>query len=354
MNQGKPLSVLHQELKRQSESAEDLVADTQLITMDTVSGQLALQGYDQPYALTGLAHRQLAEWAKIPLPYYQRLQEYSTELLAENINHWLHNPAKTVSRMIRTLDGKARAFLSDKYRRLDNYLLLKHILPVLLEHPEIDIVSCDVTETRLYIKALFPRIQADINKKGDIVQLGIVISNSEVGLGRLMIEPLVYRLACLNGLITDASKEFAFKKQHVGARITADENYRIYSDETLKADDIAVMMKLKDSVRAMMSQTLFNGLVEKMQQAAQSVPVVAPVKAVEVLAKELDLKDTEKDAVLENLIRDHDYTRWGATNAVTHLANTTGDYERATELEKMGGKVLVMPEYQWQAIAKAA
>jgi hypothetical protein len=34
----------------------------------------------------------------------------------------------------------------------------------------------------MYIKAICPRIQAEV-KKGDIVQAGIAISNSEVGMG---------------------------------------------------------------------------------------------------------------------------------------------------------------------------
>lgn len=31
---------------------------------------------------------------------------------------------------------------------------------------------------------------------GDIVQAGFVVSNSEIGLGALKVEPLVYRLIC--------------------------------------------------------------------------------------------------------------------------------------------------------------
>ena len=38
--------------------------------------------------------------------------------------------------MVRTLDGHARAFLSDRYRRLDNYDLCEHVLPILQRLPE--------------------------------------------------------------------------------------------------------------------------------------------------------------------------------------------------------------------------
>lgn len=44
-------------------------------------------------------------------------QEYPS-LLDENINRWFQKTPER--RMLRTLDGNIRAFLSDRYHRLDN------------------------------------------------------------------------------------------------------------------------------------------------------------------------------------------------------------------------------------------
>ena len=52
-------------------------------------------------------------------------------LLAHNVNHWFKT--QPAERMVRTLDGKARAFLSNRYRRLDNFDLLHAVMPVLAE-----------------------------------------------------------------------------------------------------------------------------------------------------------------------------------------------------------------------------
>lgn len=59
-------------------------------------------------------------------------------------------------------------------------------------------------------------------RKGDIVQAGVMISNSEVGLGAVSIQPLVYRLVCTNNsdvlvisdvnLITLYISDFTMKK----------------------------------------------------------------------------------------------------------------------------------------------
>ena len=42
---------------------------------------------------------------------------------------------------------------------------------------------------------------------GDIVQAGVVISNSETGLGAVCIQPLIYRLVCSNGMVVNDAKK---------------------------------------------------------------------------------------------------------------------------------------------------
>ena len=82
---------------------------------------------------------------------------------------------------------------------------------------------------------------------GDIVQSGIIISNSEVGLGSVNIQPLVYRLVCSNGMVVNDAQT---RRNHVGRVNEASENYQLYSEKTLEADDKAFAMKIQDTVRA--------------------------------------------------------------------------------------------------------
>ena len=62
----------------------------------------------------------------------------------------------------------------------------------------------------------------------------------------------------------------------------------------------------------------------------------------------------EKDNILESLIKGQDYSRWGLLNAVTAQANEVKSYDRAIELEEMGGKILGMNQSTWRDIAEAA
>ncbi len=57
--------------------------------------------------------------------------------------------------------------------------------------------------------------------------------------------------------------------------------------------------------------------------------------------------------MLTRLIEDRDYSRWGMVNAVTATANDHESYNRAVELEYLGGRMLNMPAKQWQPIAEA-
>ncbi len=119
-------------------------------------------------------------------------------LLDRNVNTWLSDDADR--RMVRTLDGKVRAVLSERYRRLDNYDLAENVLPILQQLDGARFESVELTETKMYLKVVTPRVTFEV-APGDVVQAGIVISNSEVGLGTLSVQPLVYRLVCRNGLI---------------------------------------------------------------------------------------------------------------------------------------------------------
>ena len=237
MKQGmKSIENLYGELIRQREARMDLIANTRSLSVSTENGISTLSIFTDKdiynFKVTDIAHRQIADRLGIPFKYYERMMNEYPKLLDENVNSWLKFKAE--KRMLRTLDGKLRAFLSNRYRRLDNLELVDHILPVIAQMKNCSIASCDITETHLYLKVINKSMKAEITE-GDIVQAGFVVSNSEIGLGALKVEPLVYRLVCKNGMI---SKDYAHKKYHTGRNVEDTDNaYELYSDETLKADD---------------------------------------------------------------------------------------------------------------------
>lgn len=343
MKQGRSLVELGNELTRQREARKDFIADTRKLRMETFQGfsylNMDIGGDGQRYILSEIAQQQIASRLQIPYRYYQKMQRQLPELLDQNVNEWFkHSPER---RMIRMLDGRVRAFLSDRYRRLDNLELCATVLPIINTMKGASIESCEVTESHLYLKVINKKLAAEV-AVGDVVQAGFVVSNSEIGLGSLKVEPLIYRLVCKNGLIC---KDFSKKKYHVGKKADSDDDeaYELYSDETLRQDDKAFFMKVQDIVRAAVDETKFFTMVDKMKES-MNVPLNGdPVKEVEELADRFLLTQNERGDVLRQLFMGRELTRYGMVNAVTAASKLSPSYERATELERIGGEILSLP-----------
>src|SRR5262245_24428565 len=205
------LQQLAAEVKRQATTKEDVRVVPTALQMHVIEPptagaapsiglQVGPYAGGQRFPLTKLAHNQLAEHLKIPAPYYTRMEQEQPALLAENVNTWLHKNGAT-KRMVRMLDGKVRAILSDQYETAyDNFDLLQAVWPALEERINVGkliVMSASITETRLYIKCVDESITKDIPKGRalgdgshvffDTVSPALTLSNSEVGFGNFSI-----------------------------------------------------------------------------------------------------------------------------------------------------------------------
>lgn len=353
MRNGRTLVSLAQELQRQLDSKKDLVVPSPLVRHSTSEGggtSLVIEESGGPaaYGVTPLARRQLADKLGIPYAYFERMRENQPALLDRNVNTWLQSEADR--RLLRTLDGNVRAVLSDRYRRLDNYDLAEHVLPILRGVPDLTFESVELTETRMYLKCVTSKFTYEM-APGDIVQAGIAISNSEVGQGTLSVQPLLFRLVCRNGLIV---ADRALRKTHVGRSMAQeDEGVKVYQDDTLQADDKAFFLKVRDVVQASVSDVTFRQAAAKMQRTMGIKLTGDPVQSVEVLAQRYTLNDTERSGVLRHLVAGGDLSGYGLVNAVTHYSQEVEDYDRATEFEVLGGKLIELSTSEWKAFAEA-
>lgn len=362
MKSGRTLVDLAQELDRQIATKQDLVLPSSLLQCRTDQGgnlklivdagsHLASGGVmgSGEYGVTGLARRQLADKLKIPFAYFERMRAGQPDLLDRNVNTWLQSDGDR--RMIRTLDGQVRAVLSDRYRRLDNFDLAENVLPILQGLDGARFESVELTDSKMFLKVITPRVEFEV-APGDIVQAGIVITNSEVGCGTLSVQPLIYRLVCKNGLI---ASDHALRKTHVGRSLSSEEeSVTVFRDDTLAADDRAFFLKVRDVVEAAVSQTTFRQIAMKLQNTRDIHLTGDPVKTVEVLANRYTLNDTERAGVLRHLIIEGDLSGYGLVNAVTHYSQDVEDYDRATEFEALGGKLIELAPTEWKGLAHAA
>lgn len=364
MKTGLSLQQLAAEVERRADQKRDYVAPAGKLSMvaETERGRpvigLNLRGIDT-YPLARYAHGQVAEWLGIPRKYYDRMLEEAPGLLAINANRWLEGQGQQgTARMVRTLDGQVRAVLSDRYRALENEDLARAVLPVLGDLG-IQVLSSDITETRMYLKGVHRDITRDVptgkamgdssHTVFDTISPAITISNSEVGAGALAIVTSVWTHACTNLAGFGAQ----VRKAHVGGRAdVAEEVYAMLTDQTRELTDAAVWAQVRDVTRAAFDEAQFEARAQKLSGAARDEIRDDPIQVLDRAAKRFTLGEGEKQGILQHLIRGGDLTRYGLHAAVTRASADVESYDRATELEAVGGQIIDLPGADWQRIAQ--
>lgn len=360
MKTGMTLEDLARELTRQRDVKRDYVADTRRleVTKDAKAIQMAGKG---TFPIRAYAHRQIADKLEIPVKFYDRLQAKHPDVLANTINALFdREPSQN---MIRTLDGEVRAVVSNKFRALDNYDLAQAVLPTLLEQG-VEVHSADITETRLYIKAVHPTLRRELEVPEGLkmgvghnfftraIQAAITIRNSEVGDGSLAVETGVWERQCTNLATFNSS----FKRAHVGRKHTTelDEIAEVLSDETRRLQDAVVWSKLRDLTVAAFDGSTFERVVGELTKARADA-ITAPIAdVVEVFGAREGLSETERKGFLDYLVKGGEFTRYGMQWAATRLSQDMKSYERASELERLGGRIIELPQTEWKEILKKA
>lgn len=297
--------------------------------------------------MTPLALQQLGTHLGVPKTYVDRMAVHAPALLEKNFNTWLEKD--DTNRMVRLRDNKVDAFLSDKYKRMDNAPIASVVLPTLAASG-VEVQSCDVTDTRMFIKVVSPRLQGDV-KVNDPVQMGLMIRNSEVGLGALDVTPLIYRLICENGMVSARSIGGGIRRTHRGA---AQGLGVVFTAETLNAEARSIGLQVRDTVNQLLLPETFEKHLEALRETTLREIKGKVPEAVLQLGKAVGFTQSEGDDILKHLINGGDLSQWGMINAVTAYAQTVESYDRSTELEQIGGKIIELKPRVLNAILEAA
>lgn len=352
----KTLSELGAALDDIRKNSKDFAAPLERMSMTQDAKLAVTNGEVMTFETNEVSRGQLASLTEIPKSYFDRLASENKSLLASNVNHALAREASqnpSDRRMIRTVGGKVRAVLSNRYRRIDSFDLLQETLPVLLDS-KFKIESCEITDRRVYVKAITDKIQGEV-QRGDVVQYGVTISNSDVGMGSLRIEPFLFRLLCSNGMIG----EDKFSARHLGRKMTDDDSDVTYfTEETLVADSRAVILKARDTLLGTMKQENFDKEIRRMQ-AATGMKVESPKldKVVELACNFFKVTNQEvKRNIFDAFMSGNEgagLTAWGLANSFTAAAKSLTDYDEATRLQRIGSEVIDLNPSQWRSIACA-
>lgn len=362
MKQGMDVNELVAAVKAASESARDYTATLSDLAWEAPSpehpgGRVA---FDQPGGglrgldLTPRSHGHVASRLDIPRGFYNRVLDQHPGLWRDTVAQLGRATNKAV--MLRAADDDLRALLSASYRRMDNFPVLREVAGFLGETPEVEIVSCNVSDSKMWLKIVSPKRDAVEVLKGDWMRTGVAISNSEVGEGSFSVRGFAERLVCTNGMVVPVDV-LGIRRFHLGKRQSEPGDAArelILSDETVQAEARALALMARDVMAEMFAPDAQQRLADRLRSAAEDRVTGHVLPAVQELGNTLVLTEAETASVLDSLLRAGGApTRYSLIQAVTDASKQAHSYDRATELEAAGGKILTMPASTWRRIATA-
>lgn len=233
-----------------------------------------------------------------------------------------------------------------------------------LAEQDLSIESCDVSEERLTIKMVSPRLKGDV-KVGDTVQAGVIIRNSEVRCNAVEVNWFVKRLVCLNGMVVTGPNGKGAQRRHVGrdwdapqrnSNLTKPASCGLIPENVAREEwERAIWQQLQTSLRDSLNAGAFNELLERLALTTALQTALEPDTVTERIGGAFNLRPGEQTVMLSHLTQDEDVNRyglslWSVLNAVTRTAEDVEDYNRATELEEIGGQLAHLSPHAWMRL----
>ena len=267
----------------------------------------------QPLSLTSYALDQLLIRMDVQKKLFYRLPAPIRNMV---INWCIQNDGKVDrSVLFRLVDNASiRALMSEQYEPFDNLELLQAVSTVCPDGTKL--TTAYNNEQVMHLSLIFPNTITEI-KAGDLVESGIHISNSEVGMRSVTIASYHYRLLCSNGAIGGGDGGGYTRFRHIG-----------------NPD------RIRDAVRASIESTTLEAtkVIEQMRQAV-NIAIDKPIEAMEKLCKENEMTADDYKAMMDNFFKEPDPTAYGVFNAITATARDR-DGEDSYQMARLATKVL--------------
>ncbi|MEU8278386.1 DUF932 domain-containing protein [Microbispora bryophytorum] len=328
----------------------------QLIDTPPVLSEAGVSDSSGLYLPTEICDQGLADKLGIPLPYLRRLRAHQPALYEANINTWLRSDDRRF--LLRGLRGTgdapgvARAFLSDRYKIIDNLDVLMAALDgVRLAGVDIDIDGCDLTERRMYVRvvceqvaALAPELLKNYRSPftgaagadNPLVFAGFVISNSETGCGAFTITPRLLVQVCRNGMTINAD---AHRHVHLGGRLDDGGGAVRWSSDTQDKNLQLITAQTRDAITTFLDTDYLTAKIRELTAAA-GAEIADPDKTIQAVTTKLRFTDDQQREILRHFIRGGDLTAGGVMHAVTSVAQTIDDADTAHEMEAQALRAL--------------
>ena len=140
--------------------------------------------------------------------------------------------------------------------------------------------------------------------------------------------------------------ETARRKHHLDA---------FFSDDGKRLTAAAIRDQVRDLVARAFDEAKLDAQARKLRLAVEDhIEPSDVVEVVERVGEQFTINEHEKKSVLQHLIEGDDLTRYGLHAAITRTSADVEDYDRATELERVGGAVIDLKRGEWEVISQGA
>jgi hypothetical protein len=262
------------------------------------------------YSLSEVATSQMCQKLEIPVKYYRRLPD---EMKATVANYDI-NRLNGHSYLLRGKGDWIRAFLSAEYVAYNNSEIAETVQG-LLGQGALTMKSFVLEETHMFLKIISKEIW-DVESG---LKAGIMIGNSEVGMGSISVEPFVFRKPCTNDLIV--SQETSFRHAHI--HLTA------YELTRRMAEAVSEGFRVASSVLDVFLK-------------AREAPIQDPVETIRKIAEARKFSQRLADEVVSSYLVEPEANRFGVINAFTNSAQRLAPLQRI-EMERFAGTLLEAP-----------
>jgi hypothetical protein len=330
------------------------------------------------YGIMGHVHDQLsAKEFKVGGRYYGRLQKEAPELLCTNLNYWLSKESG-VNRLVRFDGTDIRAFLSNRYRPLDNLDILTQAVLVIGgkdgasgdEMPWARGAVCfgwNISPTNMNVLLANPKMVVDLNHLDRGVQEGVFdfsawkdgdhdwlrpktdgnggshlvcpsarLKNSETGHGGLGVFMGGLEAVCSN----TAWMGLDFAQVHLGKELQESDTD---GTDTIRKMNELIYSRVADAVRAVFEPEAFLAHCKKFAGLKEQ-PLSDVKDAVDRIVRLPGMTEDLRDEILASYrpLDDGNETVFDLQRAVTHAAHAfrEKDTDKAFALEELGGRII--------------
>lgn len=274
------------------------------------------------HALHVNAIRQIGEKIGAPGSWLVKLSsgsDWQRQLAARVVDEHLSHSDETY--MLRSVGNEIRAFLSDRYKRLDTQTVLRKCITSLRETgAQIWRVECK--DTQVGVEAVVPRVyRIDTPRNGmECVAFGAVYRTSDFGDGAECVHAAVMRAWCTNLAVS----EQILRKVHFGRRVEMMDNVQL-SRQSLAAEAALHANIVSDVIVGSLSQESVDRYIKNVQLASsKSLDSDDAVELLDGMGFTDDEIRRVTDLLSENDIEkvpDGPLTRWKLSQAVSWLAD---------------------------------